>query len=412
MTAPLGVDTSELTPEDVVRRHAQSLLRSLPQLEDVVRLAAEMAGTAAGAINVVHPGGQETLAVWGMVRTDCAVEDSMCRVAVTEGSPVTVSDATRDARLKDNPWVAGPLGAVRFYCAQPIRTPLGEVIGTLCLFDERPREVDDEVTRRLRALADHVEELLDLQAHARAMGPAVSTLRDRHEELRRSNEQLSHFARQVAHDLKTPVSSLRLSTSLLADLPAVAAEPRAGALLRRIDTAGRRMDALISGFLALAQLDSRPEWRPVDLSELLFEVLEDVGALAGRHRLVVGRMPVVRGDAVQLRALLQNLVVNAVVHSGASPTRVVRVNGGGGAEAWWVDVADTGPGIPEDLREAVFEPLVRGDATVEGLGLGLAACRRIATNHNADIVVLEAPGGGALLRVVATPRSVLSEQHQ
>lgn len=403
MALPLGVDDVGLAPEDVVRRHAGRLLDSLPQLEDVVRLAAEMAGTSAAALNVVHPGGQETLAVWGMGRTDCSVEDSMCRVAVTEDGPVHVTDARDDPRFESNPWVAGPLGAVRFYCAQPVRTPQGHAIGTLCLFDVRPHEVDADVVRRLRVLADHVEELLDVQAHVRALEPAVSTMRDRHEELRRSNELLTVFARQVAHDLKAPVSTLRLSTGLLAEVPAVAAEPAATDLLRRIDSAGSRMDALISGFLALASLDGHTEWRPVDLSELLSEVVEDLGALARRHRIVMGRMPLVRGDQVQLRALLQNLVANAVVHSRGSTERVVRIDGGGAAEAWWVDVADSGPGIPVHLRDLVFEPLVRGETTAEGLGLGLAACRRIATQHNADIAVLDAPEGGALLRVVATP---------
>jgi signal transduction histidine kinase len=68
-----------------------------------------------------------------------------------------------------------------------------------------------------------------------------------------------------------------------------------------------------------------------------------------------------------------------------------------------VDVADSGAGVPVELREVIFEPLVRADTTVEGLGLGLAACRRIAANHHAQVSVDDSHFGGAVFRVVATP---------
>lgn len=404
MNQLLGGIDSALPPEEAVRRHAHRLLRSLPQLDDVVRLAAEVAGTTSGAVNLVHDNGQETVAAWGAHTGSCSIDDSMCRVTVVEGGPVHVADASEDPRFATNPWVTGHLARIRLYCAVPLADPRGTLIGTLCVWDERAQELDEVARRRLQALARHVEGLLAVEAQGTVLDRAVDVLAQHHLELRRSNELLTQFAGQVAHDLKAPMTAVRLTLGVLADLPGIAADPLARPLLERMDGATKRMDSLISGFLALASLEGRTSWAPVDLSELLREVLDDLAVVGARHRVFVGHMPLVRGDAVQLRALLQNLLANAFKYSASAPERIVRIDGGGAAETWWCDVSDSGPGIPPELREVVFEPLVRADTTVEGLGLGLAACRRVAANHNADITILDSPEGGALFRVVATPR--------
>lgn len=396
------VDPSRLAPEVVVRRYAEHLLRMLPQLDDVVRLAAEVAGTSAAAVNLVHSHGQEAIAVWGVAATVCAAEDSMCSRTIAEGGPILCTDARTDDRFADNPWVTGALGRVRFYAAMPLLSEDGVAFGTLCVFDERVHTIDDVARARLRALADHVQELLRVAAQGAELHTAVGDLAERHSELIRSNELLTQFAGQVAHDLKGPMTTVRMTVGMLGQLEAVRADPLADTLLDRVEGAGRRMDALINGFLALATLEAAIERTPVDLAAMLEEVLADLSASLVHHELRLGTLPVVVGDPVQLRALLQNLVANAAKFSRTCDERVIRVSGGGSGDEWWCEVADSGPGVPPELREVVFEPLVRGDTTTEGLGLGLAACRRIATNHDATVAIGDAPEGGALLRVERT----------
>lgn len=150
-------------------------------------------------------------------------------------------------------------------------------------------------------------------------------------------------------------------------------------------------------------------WTPVDLTEVMYAVAADLVALAGRHKLRLGHMPLVRGDEGQLRALLRGLMGIAVgsgrsSRSGPSTRgRTVRVSGGGAGECWWLEVADNGPGVPARLREALLVPLPRGALHDDVLGGDLATCRRAAVAHNAELHALEAPGGGAIFRVVATP---------
>ena len=102
-----------------------------------------------------------------------------------------------------------------------------------------------------------------------------------------------------------------------------------------------------------------------------------------------------RGDAVQLRAVLQNLVANAVKFSGRRHAGPGLAPSDARPAAGGSSVADRGPGIPEQDRERVFEPLVRLDQPVPGTGIGLATCRRIVEAHGGRIGLDDNPGGGA-----------------
>ena len=130
-------------------------------------------------------------------RTRCATSCS------TPGAPVVVPDASLDPRFRDNPFVTGVIGNVRFYATHQLRTPEDVVIGTLCVFDEVPRTLSDEQEHALVGLADRVVDLLELELRTR--------------ELERSNEQLAAFAGQVSHDLRNPLTAVTMSLNMMGD---------------------------------------------------------------------------------------------------------------------------------------------------------------------------------------------------
>ena len=114
-------------------------------------------------------------------------------------------------------------------------------------------------------------------------------------------------------------------------------------------------------------------------------------------------LPTVEADGARLLRMIDNLLTNARRHTPAGGT--VRLSGAVEGPAVVLRVEDTGPGIPADEREAVFERYYRGgDARTrgEGTGLGLAIARAVARAHGGDITVEGAPGGGAAF-VVTLP---------
>ena len=110
----------------------------------------------------------------------------------------------------------------------------------------------------------------------------------------------------------------------------------------------------------------------------------------------VGELPVVRGDAVQLRSVLMNLLDNAAKFSEHGVQPDIEVGSHPIGRHHRVEVRDRGRGVPVEARERVFAPFARLDKSVAGAGIGLATCRRIVEAHGGTMGVDARDGGGSV----------------
>ena len=371
-------------------------------LQALVELAAQVCQVPTAAINLIGDLAQHQLATVGFEPGICAREDSMCNAVLHTSGPVVVPDARVDERFADNPFVTGQIGLVRFYAASRLVTAAGVPIGTLCVFDTEPRTMSTEQYDALATLADRVVDVLELRLRTSQLERSLADLTATRDELHRSNRQLAGFVGQVSHDLRTPLTGVLGFVEELAQLPVVTGDAQARWMAQRALASGERMRDLIEELLTYAQVGGSLRLAPVDLAEVasdavhdLDTVLRDAGAVVR-----VDRLPVVHGDAVQLRALLQNLIANAAKfrRPGVAPRIVLssrRVD-----DRWQVEVSDNGTGVAPDQRERVFELLARGEGVAaEGSGIGLATCKRIVEAHGGTIGVHDSPDGGASVRV-------------
>ncbi len=358
----------------------------------LAQVAAQVAGVPMATINLITDTEQYQVATVGFEAAICTREDSMCNAVFQHGEPVVVPDAREDLRFRDNPFVTGVIGRVRFYATHPLRTPQGVPIGTLCVFDEVPRTLTPQQEQSLESLADRVVDLLELELRSRELDATVRDLKNTQDELQRSNENLTAFAGQVSHDLANPLAAIGMALELLK--VTAESDPRSSSLLARALNGVRRMRLVIDELLAFARLGGELVRVPVDLSEVVGDVREDLAtALAGAD-VEVSELPVVVGDPVQLRAVVQNLVGNAAKFTRPGEPARISIGARPVGEGWRVEVCDAGPGIPPDQRDRVFQPLVRVDTSVEGSGIGLATCRRIVEAHGGRIALEESPSGG------------------
>jgi signal transduction histidine kinase len=155
------------------------------------------------------------------------------------------------------------------------------------------------------------------------------------------------------------------------------------------------MDQMIAELLAYGQVGGTLRRNDVDLEAVLADVLSDLAGELDDADLVVEPLPVVCGDRTQLRAVLQNLVSNAVKFTRPFRHPRVTVTARPAGPGWRLAVADNGPGIPAEQRERVLEPMVRGTAGLDGIGLGLAICARVVRAHGGEIGIGDGPDGGA-----------------
>jgi signal transduction histidine kinase len=205
------------------------------------------------------------------------------------------------------------------------------------------------------------------------------------------------FISDAAHELRSPLTALRLQLQLLDRAPDETARLEARG---RLGGAVERAIHLAEQLLTLARSDPQElagEFGPVDLAAVAAEAITDTHelALARSIDLALDGAPgcLVRGNGEALRILARNLVDNAVRYTPPGGSVLVRCRSR--TEGALLEVTDTGPGIPAAERERVFDRFHRrAAAQAEGTGLGLAIVKSIAGHHGARVVLGDAPGGG------------------
>src|SRR6476620_8261947 len=169
---------------DVLGRAPQ---HELPALVDI---AAQVCSGPRAAINIITSTQQQQIATAGFAPSICAREDSMCAAVLEHTDPVVVPDASLDDRFRENPFVTGILGTVRFYASAPLTTPDGVIIGRLCVFDSQPRALFEAQEEALVAIAERVVDVLAQRARTRELEDSLAAFTQSSAELHRSNEAL------------------------------------------------------------------------------------------------------------------------------------------------------------------------------------------------------------------------------
>jgi two-component system sensor histidine kinase KdpD len=259
---------------------------------------------------------------------------------------------------------------------------LAELARARAAESERRREEADRALEEAAALAAERDRMREEAIEAEA--------------LRRSDELKTSLLRAVSHDLRTPLTAIIAAGAAL-DSPSATAEER-HELSDAVVDEGRRLSRLVENLLDVSRLESgkaEPHREPVELVDLLDAARESLGANGEGVRLALdGDLPSLRADPTQLERAFANLLENAVVHGEGQPV-LVRSRLVGARLV--VRVVDRGPGIPENLRERIFEPFYRapGAASGAGSGLGLAIARGFIEANGGEIEVESLPGQGS-----------------
>ncbi len=211
--------------------------------------------------------------------------------------------------------------------------------------------------------------------------------------LEASVQQMRDFSRNVAHELRTPLSELHLALESIED------GPEQELALARADKVLRTFDAILRISRLSAGTD-RSHMEPINLDELaqqLYDLYADSVDEAGQSlQLNLGNSKVIVGDRQLLLQLGSNLIENSIKYADDSAEISIRTDDKS------LTISDTGPGIPAKDRAKVLQPLftLDGSRSRRGSGLGLALAKAIADHHNAVLKLDEAKSGGLKVSLV------------
>ncbi len=228
----------------------------------------------------------------------------------------------------------------------------------------------------------------------REVNLAARAFNDMQKRLRKIISDRTQMLAAVSHDLRTPVTRLRLRAEFIED------EEQREKMLSDL----AQMEAMISATLSFSQLDSSDEQlKKLDLAGLVQSVVDDAAEM-GRNVTYEGPARVsFLGRPLALRRVFDNLVDNALKYGGRAEVQLTETR-----SHIKVTITDEGPGIPRDEVEKVFDPFYRVETSrsreTGGVGLGLAVVRSIVRGHGGE-VTLENPKSGGLCVTVTLPHS-------
>ena len=289
-----------------------------------------------------------------------------------------------------------------------VSTVIGIALSRLAL---RPVRLIRETANRIGS--DNLSERIPVAGVRDEISELARLLNQMFDRLESSFKQVRRFAAEASHELKTPLSLIRLQAEKLLVTGNLSPAHEDAVQMQLEELA--RLNSIIEELLFLSRAEARAitlQLKPQDPERFLHTFAQDARVLAEHHGrtfvLASDEQGLVAFDAQRIRQVLLNLLANAVA---ASPREgVITLRSTFRAGVWQVSVADQGPGVPPSERERIFERFVRlGDRSSDerGSGLGLAICRSIIDLHRGRIWAEAAPGPQGLKVLFEIPATEL-----
>ena len=244
---------------------------------------------------------------------------------------------------------------------------------------------------------------LELRARVHSM----LRLKQQYDDLQASLALREDFVRMIVHDLRNPLTNILVGLSILELQPCSQGERQTK--LAQIRRSGQHLQSLISDLLLSAQIESgklQLKRTEVDLCALVTSALWEFEEVAAQKSIeLVSHLPEPGGsidvDAAIFRRVLENLLSNAIKFSPRQGNVVISADylASGGA---WIQVADLGPGVPDTLRQQIFEKYEIGTLmqNVSQIGLGLAFCKMVVEAHDSEISVKQNQPRGSIFEII------------
>jgi signal transduction histidine kinase len=355
-----------------------SILDTLPEKEfdEITALASYICKTPISLISLIDDKRQWFKSKQGLSVNETAKEIAFCAHAINKPDEVfIIPDSRKDDRFHDNPLVtAAPF--VIFYAGVPLKSDKGLPLGTLCIIDNIPRELEKEQIEALQFLANQVSRLLDKRKQGLKLQMLV-------QELENKNTSLNNFVRIAAHDLKSPLHCISMLSDLVLNENSCKLNPEGFEMIAQIKNSSTELSNLIDGILQYSMDASiiSKERKSINLSELLQTVTAIVDpSNSAKINLLFSDSEMIFSNQTALEQILINILTNSIKYNDKETT-VIDIEYRVDAENVMLSICDNGPGVKEDDRDRIFEIFQTASIADKfgrkGSGIGLATVKSL-----------------------------------
>lgn len=353
--------------------------------DNITKLASFICNTPVSLITLIGEDQQWFKSKVGTDKLGAAREISHCSHAILKpGELMVVKDTRKDARFKNNPYTLGnpPL---LFYAGMPLKTQDGSVLGTLCVLDTSPRNLNTEQEEAIRSLARQVENLFELRRQN-------IYLRRIEEELKRRNEQLKEFAGTVSHDMKMPLANIIITSDLLRMKYADKLDDQGKVYLDYLKKSSFQLSNYIQSILEHYESDTLSEklTEDFDIHDLLEQIIDLLNINFDCEIHLPDENKILHCNRAALEQIFMNLIGNSLKYNNREKIEIT-VTCEEDDEFYYFSIIDNGIGIPKDKQEEIFELFTvlaeKDRAGNRGNGIGLSTVKKLVTSMKGEIMV-------------------------
>ena len=371
------------------------ILDTLPEVDfdNLAILAAEICDTPISLVSFIDEKRQWYKSRVGIDASEIDRDYTFCGHAITISNDIfIVPDSREDERFFDNPAVTGELKVV-FYAGVPLVTQKGLPIGTLCVVDQKPRELTQNQIRSLKALSDQTMKLLELRLNKIELEKTLGKLEEK-------NKEVEKFAYIAAHDLKSPLANISMLSDFFVENYGIAIDDEGHEILHLIKRSSSKLREMIDSLLVYSKSDKnlKENWTEVSIKVLEDEISNLFTFKNNCSIAFKSNVDSIKTNKTAIEQIIINLVANAIKYNDKEIAEI-EIELIEEKAFYKISVKDNGVGIPEEHHERIFqifEVLSNKDKYGEnGNGIGLATVKKIVESLGGTIHVESEIGKGS-----------------
>lgn len=372
--------------------------------DDLSHLASMICQTPIALVSLLDRERQWFKSKKGITDTELPRETSFCGHAIHEKDIFIVRDSRKDFRFHNNPLVES--GLVTFYAGVPLVTPQGYALGTLCIIDQKPRDLTEDQIAALKTLARQVSRNLELHRSLMDLKDRYSEIANLSKVVTKQKAELIESAKFVAmgtlasgmaHEINNPLAVIdgiqrRVSVMIRKGLD----KDKLTEMMGTMGLMVQRIAGITKGMLEYSREDGKEECTVVNLKDVI-----DKSLSMCRQRLEKCQIHVQTPESVdfcvevrpmQIAQILMHLINNAHDAILNADEKWIRIDASSDDERIYLSVTDSGQGIPPEIADRIMEPFFTTKPVGSGTGLGLSIAKGIAESHHGKLYLdVDAP---------------------